>query len=94
MPGKIRQDIVTLPESGIVEVVNYGCNKEGLMPLWAGEGDVPTPGFFQRPPSDPLTPAWPNIFGAVQVAGAKTIAVQMSFGEDGWRVDFDALFAR
>ncbi|MEO1794027.1 MAG: aminotransferase class I/II-fold pyridoxal phosphate-dependent enzyme, partial [Pseudomonadota bacterium] len=32
-----------LPESGIVEVFNYGRTREGLIPLWAGEGDTPTP---------------------------------------------------
>ncbi len=32
----------SLPESGIVRVFNYGRNREGLVPLWAGEGDMPT----------------------------------------------------
>lgn len=158
MLGRIRQDIATLPESGIVEVVNYGRGKEGLIPLWAGEGDLPTPVFisaaakqsldegetfytYQRGIPElrealaryhqriygggrseenfyvtgsgmqaimsavqcvigagdevlALTPAWPNIFGAVQVAGAKTVAVPMQFGEAGWSVDLEALFAK
>ncbi len=34
------------PESGIVEVFNYGHTREGLIPLWAGEGDLPTPAFI------------------------------------------------
>ena len=34
------------PASGIVEVFNYGRNKSGLMPLWVGEGDQPTPEFI------------------------------------------------
>ena len=34
------------PESGIVEVDNYGRGREGLIPLWAGEGDLPTPAFI------------------------------------------------
>lgn len=34
------------PESGIVEVFNYGRTREGLIPLWAGEGDLPTPAFI------------------------------------------------
>jgi aspartate/methionine/tyrosine aminotransferase len=33
----------TMPESGIVKVFNYGRHREGLIPLWAGEGDTPTP---------------------------------------------------
>ena len=35
-----------LPESGIVKVFNYGRSREGLVPLWAGEGDMPTPAFI------------------------------------------------
>jgi aspartate/methionine/tyrosine aminotransferase len=34
------------PTSGIVEVFNYGRNKAGLIPLWVGEGDAPTPPFI------------------------------------------------
>ncbi|TKT74197.1 pyridoxal phosphate-dependent aminotransferase [Aquamicrobium sp. LC103] len=36
------------PESGIVAVVNHGRAKEDLIPLWAGEGDLPTPGFISE----------------------------------------------
>lgn len=32
----------SLPESGIVTVFNYGRTRDGLIPLWAGEGDSPT----------------------------------------------------
>ena len=34
------------PESGIVSVANYGRGREGLIPLWVGEGDLPTPAFI------------------------------------------------
>jgi aspartate/methionine/tyrosine aminotransferase len=34
------------PESGIVEIMNYGRERQGLIPLWAGEGDLPTPRFI------------------------------------------------
>jgi aspartate/methionine/tyrosine aminotransferase len=34
------------PESGIVEAMNYGRRRGNVMPLWAGEGDLPTPGFI------------------------------------------------
>src|SRR5262245_48120614 len=34
------------PESGIVEIFNYARNREGLIPLWVGEGDSPTPQFI------------------------------------------------
>jgi len=33
-------------ESGILDVINYGWAKGGVIPLWAGEGDMPTPGFI------------------------------------------------
>jgi len=42
----LREPIRLLPESGIVEAVNYGRDREGLIPLWAGEGDEPTPRFI------------------------------------------------
>ncbi|GLR50355.1 pyridoxal phosphate-dependent aminotransferase [Shinella yambaruensis] len=42
------------PESGIVEVVNYARGREGLIPLWVGEGDLPTPDFIARPAADAL----------------------------------------
>ena len=34
---------LAVPESGIVAVFNYGRTREGLIALWAGEGDTPTP---------------------------------------------------
>lgn len=152
----IRNDIATLPESGIVEVINYGRDRDGIIPLWAGEGEVPTPDFIsaaaKRSLDDGetfytnqrgipelrealatyherlygagrnmenffvtgsgmqaimnavqsvvgagdevlvLTPGWPNIFGAVQIAGGRTVPAPMNFGENGWQVDFDILF--
>ncbi len=42
----IRPEARDAPESGIVEVFNYGRNRPGLIPLWAGEGDLPTPAFI------------------------------------------------
>ncbi len=42
----IRPEARDAPESGIVEVFNYGRNRQGLIPLWVGEGDVPTPAFI------------------------------------------------
>jgi aspartate/methionine/tyrosine aminotransferase len=38
----------SLPESGIVEVMNYGRRREGTIALWAGEGDLPTPDFISE----------------------------------------------
>jgi aspartate/methionine/tyrosine aminotransferase len=42
----LRSEARLAPESGIVAVANYGRNREGLIPLWAGEGDLPTPDFI------------------------------------------------
>jgi len=42
----VRGEAVAAPESGIVEVMKYGRGRRGLIPLWAGEGDLPTPPFI------------------------------------------------
>ncbi|MGV3633641.1 MAG: pyridoxal phosphate-dependent aminotransferase [Pseudorhodoplanes sp.] len=34
------------PVSGIVEIMKYGRARGGVMGLWAGEGDTPTPAFI------------------------------------------------
>ena len=44
----LRREAREAPDSGIVEVFNYGRGREGLIPLWAGEGDLPTPEFICR----------------------------------------------
>jgi aspartate/methionine/tyrosine aminotransferase len=42
----LRGEARSAPESGIVEVMNYGRLRDGMIPLWAGEGDEPTPSFI------------------------------------------------
>jgi aspartate/methionine/tyrosine aminotransferase len=42
------------PESGIVELVNHARLREGLIPLWVGEGDLPTPDFITRAATEAL----------------------------------------
>ena len=42
----LRPEAALAPESGIVEVANYGRGKPDLIPLWVGEGDLPTPQFI------------------------------------------------
>jgi aspartate/methionine/tyrosine aminotransferase len=42
----VRPEAETAPTSGIVDVMSYGRGREGLIPLWAGEGDRPTPAFI------------------------------------------------
>jgi aspartate/methionine/tyrosine aminotransferase len=153
----LRAEARNAPESGIVEVFNYGRNRDGLIPLWVGEGDLPTPAFitdaaakslrdgetfytYQRGlpelraalagyhartydrPLDPErffvtgsgmhaiqmavrmvagdddevvvpTPTWPNFPAAVGISGARAAEVALSFGNAGWNLDLDKLFA-
>src|SRR6187200_127523 len=42
----LRREASGAPESGIVEAANYGRERAGLIPLWVGEGDLPTPAFI------------------------------------------------
>src|SRR3954465_8396504 len=42
----LRREAQAAPESGIVEGMNYGRRRGGVTPLWAGEGDLPTPAFI------------------------------------------------
>ena len=42
----LRPMAAALPENGIVAVLNYGRERPGLVPLWVGEGDLPTPEFI------------------------------------------------
>jgi len=153
----LRREAGAAPESGIVEAMNYGRDRPGLIPLWAGEGDLATPPFiceaatrslaagetfytWQRgiPPlrealaryhtalygrafgpeefyvtgsgmqaiqivigmlagaGDEVlipTPTWPNAAAATGIMGAHPVEVPMSFGNDGWSLDFDRLSA-
>ncbi len=45
---RIRPEIGALETSGIVEVFDYGRRVQGLIPLWVGEGDSPTPAFIAQ----------------------------------------------
>ena len=43
----LRSEASEVPDSGIVAVMNHGRRLDGLIPLWAGEGDLPTPDFIR-----------------------------------------------
>lgn len=50
-PGRQLQPALSaeargLPDSGIVDVIKYGAGRADLIPLWVGEGDLPTPDFI------------------------------------------------
>jgi aspartate/methionine/tyrosine aminotransferase len=42
----LRAEAENAPASGIVEAMTYGRGRPGLIPLWAGEGDMATPAFI------------------------------------------------
>ncbi|WP_182084778.1 pyridoxal phosphate-dependent aminotransferase [Aureimonas sp. ME7] len=42
----LRPAALAAPESGIVALINHARGREGLIPLWAGEGDLSTPAFI------------------------------------------------
>ena len=39
----LRPGIAALPASPIAQIADYGRHRDGLIPLWFGEGDVPSP---------------------------------------------------
>ena len=39
----LARTVNTLEETDILEIATYGWGRQGLIPLWFGEGDVPTP---------------------------------------------------
>jgi Aspartate/tyrosine/aromatic aminotransferase len=146
-----------VPESGIVEIINYARGRDGLLPLWAGEGDLPTPDFINRAASEALlagetfytwqrgipelrealsryyarhfsaelspehfyvtgsgmqaialavqaltspgdemiylSPTWPNIVSAIELAGVKATSLPLAFRDGRWQLDLDRLEA-
>src|SRR5262245_66443014 len=44
--ARLRRAARAAPDSGIVEVMDYGRRRGGVMGLWAGEGDLSTPAFI------------------------------------------------
>lgn len=44
--SSLRGAVNELRETGIVDVASHGWGRQGLIPLWFGEGDVPTPKFI------------------------------------------------
>ncbi|HLW93020.1 MAG TPA: pyridoxal phosphate-dependent aminotransferase [Roseiarcus sp.] len=159
--GLINPRMRAVEESGIVEVFNYGRGRQGLIPLWVGEGDLSTPDFIIEAAKNSLargetfythqrgvpelreaiarymtrvygsapgggafsperffvtvggmhaleiamrlvsgpdeevivpSPAWPNFYGAIALAGARCVYVPMIDGAR-WRLDIDRIAA-
>jgi aspartate/methionine/tyrosine aminotransferase len=42
----LRPEALEAPPSGIAEVFHYGRDRQGLLALWVGEGDLATPAFI------------------------------------------------
>jgi aspartate/methionine/tyrosine aminotransferase len=50
----LRPEAEQAPTSGIVDVFSYGRGRPGIIPLWVGEGDLPTPSFISEAASRSL----------------------------------------
>jgi aspartate/methionine/tyrosine aminotransferase len=70
----------TSPNSGIVDVVNYGRLNPDVIPLWVGEGDLPTPGFIIEAANRSLAAGETNYTWQRGIPDLRAaIATQMSF---------------
>ncbi|WP_205620571.1 pyridoxal phosphate-dependent aminotransferase [Nisaea denitrificans] len=52
--GPMNPLVENLEETGIVEVAQHGWDRQGLIPLWFGEGDLPTPAFITEAAADAM----------------------------------------
>jgi aspartate/methionine/tyrosine aminotransferase len=52
--ASITSQIRNEPDSGIVKAAMYGFGRPGIIPLWAGEGNLPTPEKFSKAAIDSL----------------------------------------
>ena len=43
LPARLRPEIEALETSGISQLFALGVDREGVIPLWFGEGDITTP---------------------------------------------------
>ncbi|WP_265516440.1 pyridoxal phosphate-dependent aminotransferase [Nitratireductor luteus] len=50
----LRDEAREAPRSGIVSVVDHARGRPDLIPLWVGEGDLPTPDFIRAAAADSL----------------------------------------
>ena len=48
MTAQINKSVTKLPESQIRHIMELGHRMEGVIPLWFGEGDEPTPDFVKQ----------------------------------------------
>lgn len=152
-----REKIKSIPLDNIANIAKQAFNNTDIIPLWFGEGDLPTPDFigeaicvairegkgfyshqngipeFRQTLADYLSglnikpvpmnritvtsggmpaimlavqltvnegdnvviidPVWPNITGAVQLAGGQSRSVRMDLTNDGWALDMEKVRA-
>ncbi|KFB11178.1 pyridoxal phosphate-dependent aminotransferase [Nitratireductor basaltis] len=50
----LRREARSVPASGIIAVADHARGRPGLIPLWVGEGDSPTPDFIRSAASGSL----------------------------------------
>ena len=48
MTAEINTSVAQLAESQIRQIMELGHRMEGVIPLWFGEGDEPTPDFIKQ----------------------------------------------
>ena len=48
MTAEINTNVAQLAESQIRQIMELGHRMEGVIPLWFGEGDEPTPDFIKQ----------------------------------------------
>lgn len=54
LPARIRPGIAALRGSRIREVANAGMGRPGIIPMWFGESDLPTPVFIREAAAEAL----------------------------------------
>jgi aspartate/methionine/tyrosine aminotransferase len=54
MLSDITPQAANEPDSGIVRAAMHGFAKPGIIPLWSGEGNLPTPELFTAPVAESL----------------------------------------
>jgi aspartate/methionine/tyrosine aminotransferase len=55
MLSHITPQAANEPDSGIVRAAMHGFAKPGIIPLWSGEGNLPTPELFTKPVVESLS---------------------------------------
>ena len=156
VPAPLRPEIASLETSKIQQIFDLGLGREGLIPLWVGEGDQSTPAFICEAANAAMkaghtfytykhgipelreaiaaytnglygidcaaervsvtcsgmsgimmvlqatvdagdnvvvvTPVWPNVMSAIQIAGGTVRAVRLDdLPEGGFSLDLDRL---